>query len=115
MSAPPALFATCILAGCGNPSEPGRPCEDCVHTFDRVRASGWQLREGQPMTDAEVAERDIGVIEAYAMQRAAQVLNVEPPGGPQRKRNQMCWLCCERRTCTQQPNGWECDTCLQIT
>ncbi len=31
-----------------------------------------------------------------------------------RRRNQRCWLCEERHTCTKRPNGWECDNCASV-
>jgi hypothetical protein len=38
----------------------------------------------------------------------------KPPEEPERKANQRCWMCEERRTCTKQANGWECDACREI-
>ena len=32
----------------------------------------------------------------------------------ERRQNQLCWLCENRRTCTKQANGWECDDCLKV-
>lgn len=31
-----------------------------------------------------------------------------------RRRNQRCWLCEERHTCTKRPGGWECDNCAGV-
>ncbi len=60
-----------------------------------------------------------------AVSRACRVAGSVRPGGrrlstpkaPQeaeRKANQGCWMCEERRTCSKQATGWECDTCLEI-
>lgn len=35
--------------------------------------------------------------------------------GPETRRNQRCWICEERHTCTRTPQGWECPTCRTIT
>lgn len=34
---------------------------------------------------------------------------------PETRRNQRCWICDERHTCTRTPQGWECPTCQTIT
>lgn len=78
------------------------------------------------MTAEAQAERDAQTRAAYAALLAgadpARVAAVsshpmvqEGKAGPERKANQRCWMCEQRRTCTRQPAGWECDLCLQIT
>jgi hypothetical protein len=110
------LFATCPLPGCSYlTSSPGEPCDDCTEAFGGD--SLIRLRRGQPMTNDEIAERDGGVRAAYA----ARLLVVEPVDGLERKRNQTCWLCTARRTCTNVPFGpgaqprWECDDCRVLS
>lgn len=112
------LFATCPLPGCSYlTSSPGEPCDDCTAAFSGD--SLIQLRRGQPMTGEEIDERDDGVRAAYAAQAA--LLVVEPvDDGVERRRNQTCWLCDQRRSCAKVPFGpgaqlrWECDTCRQL-
>lgn len=38
-----------------------------------------------------------------------------PAVEPETRRNQRCWICEERHTCTRTPQGWECPTCQTIT
>lgn len=51
---------------------------------------------------------------AYAAQLAPS-----PPApaaeSPERRRNQVCWMCEDRRTCTQVAGRWECDPCQAVT
>jgi hypothetical protein len=105
MSHPATLFPECALPGCRNPvDDVGHPCGECLAAF------GHRLRPGQPLTAEQVAERDAGVKAAYAAQRELRVAE-----GLEAKRNQLCWLCEQRRTCTKQERGWECDDCRRIT
>lgn len=114
---------TCILPGCSNAvSEQGLPCDDCAAAF------GGHLRQtdGPPMTAEAQARRDSETQATYAVLFAgADPALVEAAGGrlpaatpaaepPERKANQRCWMCEERRTCTKQSRGWECDTCREI-
>jgi hypothetical protein len=110
-----ALFSECVLPGCKNLTEaPGHPCADCVNAFGGD--SLIQIRLGQPLTEHQIAERDEGIKAAYAAQRELRIAD-----GVEAKRNQTCWLCHERRTCTKVPFGfgtelrWECATCREIT
>jgi hypothetical protein len=110
-----ALFPQCVLPGCKNPVEQvGRPCADCARAFGGD--SLIQLRVGQPMTAEKIAERDEGIKAAYAAMREVRIAD-----GLEAKRNQICWLCHERRTCTKVPFGfgtelrWECAECRKIT
>lgn len=92
---------------------------------------------------AELAARDRGIAAAYTLQAATEVaatstdrpsyeaavlllaergLNTSSPTAAvvaaadvkERKSNQRCWLCEQRRTCTREQLGWECDTCREI-
>lgn len=78
------------------------------------------------MTAEAQARRDTETHTAYAVLLTggdpARVAGAGEPasrsprseGEPERKANQRCWLCEERRTCTKQAHGWECDVCLKI-
>jgi hypothetical protein len=99
------LFPECVLPGCKNLVEAiGHPCSDCLAAFGPD--SLIQIRPGRPLTEDQIAERDDYTRAAYAAQRAT---------GVEAKRNQTCWLCEQRRTCTKQEHGWECDACRRIT
>ena len=45
----------------------------------------------------------------------AEQQDLSEPGGEQRIPQRLCWLCEQRRTCTAQPGGWECDRCRTVT
>lgn len=97
------LFAECALPGCVNPAdEAGGPCPECTSLFDGA-AGGWTIRRSEGGA-SETAEQ---VVDRKTEQRIAQALATTP----ERKPNQVCWLCEERRTCTKEPGGWECDSC----
>lgn len=113
----------CILPGCGAPTtEQGMPCEDCAASF------GCYLRqtEGPAMTAEAQARRDSETHTAYAALLAGEdparaaavgaqrIAPAKPEGEPERKANQRCWMCEQRRTCTKQADGWECDVCREI-
>lgn len=99
------LFPQCVLPGCKNLVEKvGHPCPDCKAAF------GPKLRRGRPMTAAQIEERDDYVRAAYAAQREQRIAD-----GLEAKRNQLCWLCQERRTCIKCERGWECADCRRIT
>lgn len=104
------LMPACVLPGCRLPTEEvGHPCADCRALF-AAEPGGWRLvqhADVEPMTETEIEERDEAV-------RAAQRAQYETPG-VERKQNQRCWLCEQRRTCTRQPAGWECDECAELT
>lgn len=109
-----SLFPTCVLPGCTQMvPETGGVCDECVEVFGECLAFG----DGPGMTEEQIEARDKGTAELYrAMREIAANPIPEPRPEPEleRKRNQTCWLCEERRTCTQMPMGWECDTCKEI-
>lgn len=112
------LLPTCVLPGCARPTDAvGHPCGECVAIFDG-QPGGWRLvrnADAEPMTEEAITERDDAVREQHRLQAEAAPVDDRP-----RKRNQLCWLCDQRRTCTQvQPRDvlgreWECDECLVI-
>lgn len=114
-----ATSPRCILPGCGAPTtEQGMPCDDCAASF------GGYLRqtEGPAMTAEAQARRDSETHTAYAALLTgkdpaadAQLdAPAKPERDPERKANQRCWMCEQRRTCTKQADGWECDVCREI-
>ena len=113
------LLPECVLPGCRLPTDTvGHPCGDCVAVF-AAQPGGWALvaREGPALTAEQIADRDATVAAAYADQVAARA-GWEGDAGPQRRRNQTCWMCEQRRTCTQVTVGgqfrWECETCQEV-
>lgn len=104
------LFDDCALPGCPVPvATPGEVCRSCRTAFgDMLHA-----RIGQPVREAEriraeLAARDAGVLAQYRDRAATgtvSVLDAIP------RRNQACWLCEQRRTCTLEEMGWECAHC----
>jgi hypothetical protein len=60
---------------------------------------------------ADLAARDASTRDHYRAQAAtvAAAQQVSP-----RKRNQSCWLCEERRTCTSTAGRWECADCQSL-
>lgn len=116
----------CILPGCRNVVEvQGLPCAECVEIFgDTLRQT-----DGPRMTAEAQAKRDRETHATYAVLlsggdparapeaggRAAATPEGLKPEQPERKPNQRCWMCEERRTCTRQPQGWECDKCMEIS
>lgn len=117
-----SLFATCALPGCSNPvSSWGEACPDCVSAFAGfLRPAG----DDQPaLTEQDLVDRDGDVAQARDCQRAiaagaalgtTAAVN-EARDQPDRRRNQTCWLCEQRRTCCRMPQGWECDACRQVS
>jgi hypothetical protein len=115
---------TCILPGCRNSvNDQGVPCSECMAEF----GSHLRATDGPPMTAEAQADRDRETQHSYALQMAgtnpaliaaAGAHYGSPPAASaetrERKANQRCWLCEERRTCTKAERGWECDTCLDV-
>lgn len=74
-----------------------------------VRTDGLDLDPEQVRADLDA--RDASIREQYRAQAAtvAAAQQVSP-----RKRNQICWLCEERRTCTSTAERWECADCQAL-
>lgn len=114
----PSLFAPCALPGCNNPvASWGEVCGGCQAAFSGYLQPG---RPDQPVpTEQNLTQRDTDVAAAYAQQHdhaatAPRLRRGGVDGELERRANQRCWLCEERRTCTQMPHGWECDHCRAI-
>lgn len=95
------LLSECVLPGCHEAVVlVGEPCPSCREAFGSMLVE----RRDRPGLGAEdIDARDAGVRAAYASQASQAVRG--------RMRNQVCWLCEERRTCTQIAGRWECDEC----
>ena len=91
----PQMFTGCVLAGCSNiVAEDGEICSQCRHIFgDMIR----------PVSERERAET---TEPARPAATGPQVLT---------RRNQRCWLCEQRRTCTRVGGQWECRDCTRPT
>lgn len=115
---------TCVLPGCTEPvAEQGAACQSCIDDW----GPHLQASDGPAMTAEDQQARDRATQKAYAIQLAgndpekiaavhahyAEPATAPRSGAPVGKANQRCWLCEERRTCTQEANGWECKTCRQ--
>ncbi len=85
------MFTGCVLAGCSNiVAEDGEICSQCRRIFgDMIRPVSERERTGTTEPPRPAAT-------------AAQVLT---------RRNQRCWLCEQRRTCTRFGGQWECRDC----
>lgn len=106
----------CIVQGCKNPTDgEGQVCGDCQEAF-----AGYMVHNpgGQVSTAEEIAAGDAALQNAYmqqtVMEMAAAQHNTGNSGAPERRRNQICWLCTERHTCTKEDMGWECEKCREV-
>jgi hypothetical protein len=72
---------------------------------------------GAAMSAADQAARDNDTRRHYALQLTSTGPRTvrTTGGGAPRKANQLCWLCEQRRACTKQQHGWECDACRSVT
>lgn len=96
----------CVLPGCqALVDQQGMPCQECVENFGSYLARG----VGPAMTAEQQRSRDAEAIAQYALQTNSRI-----PVQPLRKANQRCWLCEDRRTCTQVRGRWECAACQQV-
>lgn len=105
---------TCALPGCrALVAAAGDVCVGCRATFGDYLAP---VERDPEVTAEEVAARyaarDDAVRAAYAARRTTAPVPVDEP---ETRRNQRCWICEERHTCTRTPQGWECPTCQTIT
>ncbi|WP_032366046.1 hypothetical protein [Rhodococcoides fascians] len=109
----PTLFDGCALPGCTVPvATPGDVCQSCRAAFGdmlNVRTDG--LARDPEQVRADLAARDASTREQYRSQ-AATVAAAQQVST--RKRNQICWLCEERRTCTSTAGRWECADCQTL-
>ena len=125
----PMLFATCPVPACRQPvSDPREVCGDCLAAFgEHLRPSATEmsaedfaavLEAGSQRVAEVLAERR--VMPQPSLAEAAEYLDARGRRPePERKRNQRCWCCEERRTCTRDLSSlaerWICDACAVIT
>lgn len=102
-------LAQCAVPGCGGVVAAwGVVCPDCKAAFGEFLVVA---PVSAPVTREQLEERDATTAAAYAKQKELV---------PERKRNQRCWICEERRTCSwvKGPTtsfDWECDECRDLT
>jgi hypothetical protein len=107
------LFAPCPVAGCAGITETeGQPCTACQELFGDYLTR--DRSGGRSMTSQQVSEHKAATLETHRRMHTAPA-PAQAPSGPERKQNQVCWICEERHTCTRMSAGWECDTCAQVT
>lgn len=134
---------TCCLPGCAQPvSTWGEACRDCLtECGDYIAPAQHAAHRSEQQIADELTARDTGTINAYAQQAEIQsgtqtssaadralrrALEVQEgshariqrisdaQAATARRRNQVCWLCTNRRTCDRKDIGWECDDCQKI-
>lgn len=134
----------CCLPGCPQPVTAwGEACNDCLAVCgDYLAPAKHAAHRSEQQIAEELVARDSGTANAYAQQAAihsgalavsaaadrALRRTLELREGLQgrvqrttdaqaanaRRRNQVCWLCTNRKTCNRKELGWECDECQQI-
>ncbi len=114
------LFPRCVLPGCSNPVDTqGHPCGDCRKVFGNMLH---HTPGGRRLTADQQEARNAETVAAYTARlladpgprrRIARDLAAER--GEIDKRNQLCWMCEERRLCTLINGKWECRACQEIT
>jgi hypothetical protein len=99
----------CPLPGCANETPDGAPCDECRGAFGSALRPATQPTR-RPMTDAELDARDQAMRDAYATRRR----KLHHPVEQERRANQLCWMCDQRRTCTLVLGRWECTDCQGV-
>jgi hypothetical protein len=103
----PPLFDLCPVPRCGQlPVDDGRPCGDCCREIAAgyIREVGPAATGPEPTLPPSTATR--------------LVTPPQPAPGGERKANQLCWMCDQRRTCRPDPafeharvQRWICPAC----
>jgi hypothetical protein len=102
------LGALCVVPSCPHCAHQGHPCACCAEAFGpMLRETTGTAGDVEPESTAVSAAAE--ALAAIRMHRKP----VEAAAG-ERRQGQTCWLCTQRRTCTMQVNGWECDDCLKV-
>ena len=104
------MFPGCPLPGCDNPvTDPREICGPCQAAFgDMLRPVDEPTQTAEQFA-AAITARDEQVAAIHAERREIAVANE-----PEWKRNQLCWVCDQRRTCrldSESRNGWICREC----
>jgi hypothetical protein len=109
-----SMFVSCPLPACENlVDEPGRPCPECVAAFGDML----QMIETDRTRDEVAAvldERDQGIRDMLRAQRETKEL-AKATESLRPKQRTVCWICERERRCVQEPQGWECRECRQVT
>jgi hypothetical protein len=101
------LFAECVLPGCRElVAAAGDVGPDCLAAFGPLLR---QVPDAEPLTAEQVEDRDQAVAQHYQGRNASAAQD-----GREWKSNQLCWMCEQRRRCTQTDQGWECRHCLTV-
>lgn len=119
MNSTPSLFAICPLPGCSQPVDDLRvPCAGCLAAFDhQLRPSAAEAVSAEVFA-AVIMERDQAVAVVLAERRAnfSSQPGLELAGDSASwRRNQVCWVCAERCTCSPDEGfteiRWICKNC----
>lgn len=101
----------CIVQGCtGHVEQLGDVCAECRTVFAGYITYN---ANGQRPTSDDIAAADDRLRRAHE-QQATTENGATQHSAELRRRNQRCWLCTNRRTCTKKEGGWECNSCLEI-
>jgi hypothetical protein len=111
-----SLFGTCPIPACKNlVNDPREPCRECLEAFGPLLRQADGPAPDPDAYTAEIAQRDADVRALLAERRDMVPLPDPPaPAEPAWKRNQLCWLCEQRRTChpdPDHPDRWICREC----
>jgi hypothetical protein len=102
----PPMFSDCVIPGCRNlVSDDDDACGSCRTAFGPYLVSN---PGPPPSADIPRTLRDVESGPAEQHDRPE-------PGGEEPIPQKLCWLCEQRRICTAQPGGWECDRCRTVT
>jgi len=102
----PPMFSDCVIPGCRNlVSDADDACDSCRTPFGH-----YLVFNPGPPPSVNIRRTPLDV-EPRSPERRDQ----PEPGGEKRVPQKLCWLCEQRRTCTAQPRGWECDRCGTVT
>ena len=111
----PRLFAICPLPGCATlVADPRQPCPGCREAFGPFLQPAREPVAVEDFLSAQAAS-DQRVAALYAT-RALQLPTSTAAVGEWR-RNQICWVCEERRSCKPDPDRTDrliCRACLAI-
>ena len=103
------MFTDCVIPGCRNPvAVTGDACNTCRTAFGPYLT----FTRDDALTAQQIADRDSPVCAAHHGRQSRNTPSEPTPSV--RRPNQCCWLCEQRRTCTRQPAGWECDHCRTL-
>ncbi|KAF0966401.1 hypothetical protein MLGJGCBP_00420 [Rhodococcus sp. T7] len=98
------LFAPCAIPTCETPvTESGDVCTGCQNAFGH-------MLQPRPPAPGDVSPQ---LEDAHTVGVPAGAIPTASTNDPDRKANQRCWLCEERRTCQKVSGRWECRACTR--